>query len=392
MEGQYSRRSPAVKRLMKEAQELSDPTEQCYAQPLEDNLFEWHFTVRGPPDSDFQGGVYHGRITLPPDYPMKPPSIMLLTPTGRFEVGTKICLSISGHHPETWQPSWSIRTVMLAIIGFMPTKGEGAIGSLDYTPEERKLLAKKSQDWTCPSCKKANKCILPKETSSEKSKEMQREAAKLASQISFKKEEDKKPSENATSNPSAAAPQAQANTAPPAINPAPPPNPFAAFNPAALGMHFQPSMFPGYPPNFMNMNQQLLANQNAANPAAATQGTNQTPPNASQSPAGQSQSSQAATSQSPSTDPQATGTTTIQPGGTTTPELRQRVTAAAAAPGGDQTTQPRTGPQRNQTLNEDNSGGRWALVMMVVITIIMLFLLGRRLFITYEYKFQSGGL
>ena len=46
---------------------------------VKDNLFEWHFTVRGPSDSDFQGGVYHGRITLPPDYPMKPPSIMLLT-------------------------------------------------------------------------------------------------------------------------------------------------------------------------------------------------------------------------------------------------------------------------------------------------------------------------
>lgn len=46
---------------------------------LQDNLFEWHFTVRGPPDSDFAGGRYHGRITLPPEYPMKPPSIMLLT-------------------------------------------------------------------------------------------------------------------------------------------------------------------------------------------------------------------------------------------------------------------------------------------------------------------------
>ena len=28
---------PAVKRLMKEAQELSEPTEQCFAQPLEVN-------------------------------------------------------------------------------------------------------------------------------------------------------------------------------------------------------------------------------------------------------------------------------------------------------------------------------------------------------------------
>lgn len=46
---------------------------------LQDNLFEWHFSVRGPPDSDFDGGVYHGRIVLPPEYPMKPPSIILLT-------------------------------------------------------------------------------------------------------------------------------------------------------------------------------------------------------------------------------------------------------------------------------------------------------------------------
>ncbi|GAA6099374.1 ubiquitin-conjugating enzyme E2 J1 [Tachysurus ichikawai] len=143
MEGKYNLKSPAVKRLMKEAAELRDPTEHYHAQPLEDNLFEWHFSVRGPPDSDFDGGIYHGRIVLPPEYPMKPPSIILLTPNGRFEVGKKICLSISGHHPETWQPSWSIRTALIAIIGFMPTKGEGAIGSLDYTPEERKALAKK---------------------------------------------------------------------------------------------------------------------------------------------------------------------------------------------------------------------------------------------------------
>ena len=36
-----------------------------------------------------------------------------------------------------------VRTALLAIIGFMPTHGNGAIGSLDYTPEERKVLARK---------------------------------------------------------------------------------------------------------------------------------------------------------------------------------------------------------------------------------------------------------
>ncbi|XP_013886445.1 ubiquitin-conjugating enzyme E2 J1 [Austrofundulus limnaeus] len=188
MENKYNLKSPAVKRLMKEAAELRDPTEHYHAQPLEDNLFEWHFSVRGPPDSDFDGGVYHGRIVLPPEYPMKPPSIILLTPNGRFEVGKKICLSISGHHPETWQPSWSIRTALIAIIGFMPTKGEGAIGSLDYTPEERKALAKKSQDFCCETCDcSMRSALLPVTPNSDLSAE-DRKAKELAQQINFKAE------------------------------------------------------------------------------------------------------------------------------------------------------------------------------------------------------------
>jgi len=68
---------------MREAQELHEATEEYYASPLEDNLFEWHFTVQGPPSTDFEGGIYHGRILLPPEYPMKPPNIILLTVSGQ---------------------------------------------------------------------------------------------------------------------------------------------------------------------------------------------------------------------------------------------------------------------------------------------------------------------
>jgi len=172
MEGKYNPRSPAVKRLMKEAAELSTPTSDYQAAPLEENLFEWHFTVRGPGDTDFQGGVYHGRILVPADYPMKPPDIIVLTPNGRFEVGKKICLSISGHHPETWQPSWSIRTALLAIIGFMPSPAKGTIGSLDYTPEERRTLARRSQSWSCPTCGSTSGLLAPPEPNPEQDKEV----------------------------------------------------------------------------------------------------------------------------------------------------------------------------------------------------------------------------
>ncbi|XP_043923004.1 ubiquitin-conjugating enzyme E2 J1 isoform X2 [Protopterus annectens] len=191
---------------MKEAAELREPTQHFHAQPLEDNLFEWHFSVRGPPDSDFDGGVYHGRIVLPPEYPMKPPSIILLTPNGRFEIGKKICLSISGHHPETWQPSWSIRTALLAIIGFMPTKGEGAIGSLDYTPEERKCLAKRSLDFCCDVCNACMRTTLTPMTVDSSSSKTDMEAKELARQISFKAEV------NSTAKPEVASAQTLASS------------------------------------------------------------------------------------------------------------------------------------------------------------------------------------
>lgn len=42
-------RSAAVKRLMKELSELEgNPSPEFTARPLEDDLFEWHFTLRGP--------------------------------------------------------------------------------------------------------------------------------------------------------------------------------------------------------------------------------------------------------------------------------------------------------------------------------------------------------
>ncbi|MFX8999727.1 ubiquitin-conjugating enzyme E2, partial [Acinetobacter baumannii] len=74
--------------------------------------------------------MFHGRILLPPEYPFKPPSFLMLSPNGRFETGVKICLSISSHHPEHWQPSWSVRTALTALTAFFPTPGNGAIGSL----------------------------------------------------------------------------------------------------------------------------------------------------------------------------------------------------------------------------------------------------------------------
>eukprot|EP00136_Aspergillus_niger_P006259 XP_001397218.2 ubiquitin conjugating enzyme (UbcF) [Aspergillus niger CBS 513.88] len=126
--------SPSTRRLLKESADLqTNPSPYFHAAPVsESNLFDWHFTLLGPPPpSPYAGGIYHGRITLPPTYPLRPPSFRFLTPSGRFEVNREICLSISGHHEETWQPAWGIRTALIALRSFMDGDAKGQVGGLD---------------------------------------------------------------------------------------------------------------------------------------------------------------------------------------------------------------------------------------------------------------------
>jgi len=162
----------AVKRILREAREIMEagPNPDFDARPLEDNLFEWHFTIRGPPGTAFEGGRYHGRICLPNEYPFKPPSIALLNASGRFEVGKKICLSVSAHHPEHWQPAWGLRTIITALIAFFPSKADGALAGLDYSDDERRKLASASRGWHCPRCELAMADSLPEDDGSHDSK------------------------------------------------------------------------------------------------------------------------------------------------------------------------------------------------------------------------------
>lgn len=87
----HNKKSSAVKRILSEARELeADSSREYEARPLESDIFEWHFTVRGPMGTEFEKGIYHGRILLPAEYPMRPPNLMLLTPSGRWECHKKV--------------------------------------------------------------------------------------------------------------------------------------------------------------------------------------------------------------------------------------------------------------------------------------------------------------
>jgi len=87
----------AVSRMKQDYMRLKrDPLPYITAEPLPNNILEWHYCVKGPEDSPYYGGYYHGTLLFPREFPFKPPSIYMLTPNGRFKTNTRLCLSISG--------------------------------------------------------------------------------------------------------------------------------------------------------------------------------------------------------------------------------------------------------------------------------------------------------
>ena len=132
----------ATARLRKELKALQkEPVDNIRALPHESNILEWHYVIEGGKDTPYEGGWYHGIITFPKEYPFKPPSIEMLTPNGRFKTNTKLCLSMSDFHPETWNPLWSVANILTGLYSFMLEDGS-TYGSI-VTPTSQKVLAAK---------------------------------------------------------------------------------------------------------------------------------------------------------------------------------------------------------------------------------------------------------
>lgn len=124
---------------------MKDPVPYVRAAPLPSNILEWHYIVTGPEKSPYEGGTYHGKLVFPREFPFKPPSIYMITPNGRFKCNTRLCLSISDFHPDTWNPAWSVSTILTGLLSFMLEKSPtlGSLETSDYT--KRQLAAVSNQ-------------------------------------------------------------------------------------------------------------------------------------------------------------------------------------------------------------------------------------------------------
>ncbi|AGO10731.1 AaceriAGR372Wp [[Ashbya] aceris (nom. inval.)] len=136
----------AYKRLSKEYKMMTEnPPPYIMAVPKEDNILVWHYVITGPPETPYEGGQYHGTLVFPHDYPFNPPAIRMLTPNGRFKEDTRLCLSMSDYHPDTWNPSWSVATILTGLLSFMTTD-ESSIGTVETSDIAKRKFAAKSKE------------------------------------------------------------------------------------------------------------------------------------------------------------------------------------------------------------------------------------------------------
>lgn len=124
--------------------------EGIYLAAEPNNLYNIHFVFPGPKDTKQFGGLFHGMLRLNDNHPFGPPSIYLLTDSGRFTTSKYppgrndrgICTSMSSYHPESWVPTWTLRSIIIGLISYMSDSESGGLGLIN-DPGQKKY-AKKS--------------------------------------------------------------------------------------------------------------------------------------------------------------------------------------------------------------------------------------------------------
>lgn len=173
-----------TRRLTRELQALNKnplTSPRIQAMPNEANILEWHYVIEGSSGTPYHGGFYHGKLIFPKEYPLKPPSVIMLTPSGRFKPNRRLCLSMSDFHPESWNPMWSVSTILTGLYSFM-VETAPTLGSIETTTEMKRKLAMESLDF---NVRDTNFCkLFPDLVEIQKERLRQRRAAAAANQNS----------------------------------------------------------------------------------------------------------------------------------------------------------------------------------------------------------------
>ncbi|KAI4131739.1 MAG: hypothetical protein LQ338_001061 [Usnochroma carphineum] len=147
--------SKGSKRVQKEYRELHENPPQDMKVNLvhDDDLYKWLITLVGPEDSPYAGGNFKLHVTLPTEYPFKPPQINWQTkiyhPNVTNDEQGSMCLGLL--RPGEWKPnstlSAALEYVRQLLVEPNPDDPVEQAIARQYT-EERKEFNKQAKKWT----------------------------------------------------------------------------------------------------------------------------------------------------------------------------------------------------------------------------------------------------
>ncbi|KIX03228.1 uncharacterized protein Z518_06780 [Rhinocladiella mackenziei CBS 650.93] len=145
------------KRITKELGELmtSPPAGITVELVDESNLFQWKVTMEGPAGSPYASGNFNLSLTLPPNYPFKPPTVTFITKIYHPNISNDsppnsgiMCLGML--KDSEWKPS----TKMSAVLEFArqllkePNPDDAVEAKIaDQFRNDRAAYEKEAKEW-----------------------------------------------------------------------------------------------------------------------------------------------------------------------------------------------------------------------------------------------------
>jgi len=108
-----------IKRLQKELKDIEkDDIPNLSIGPINNNLFEWGAVLLGPIGTPYESGVFNLTISIPTNYPFKPPLIIFKTKIFHPNINSSGCICLDILKTQ-WSPVLTISKILLSICSLL---------------------------------------------------------------------------------------------------------------------------------------------------------------------------------------------------------------------------------------------------------------------------------
>ena len=107
----------------------------------EDDIYEWDIVLLGAPDSLYNGGIFHIKLSFPKDYPNSKPEVIFLTPIYHLNINPRNFSKIEplGHVSVSfinwWNPKTTVKEILVQLYSIFYLQTNDSPYGLDRSNE-----------------------------------------------------------------------------------------------------------------------------------------------------------------------------------------------------------------------------------------------------------------